>query len=135
MNINMKANYIRPRRLLVATACALFTLSLVATSLTSAGESGRFVVVPVENPRYRGNEIFRAFENYYSPRICELPTLYGLDAVMAGETDEWERILLLRHWIRLNIAHILRHAPRSLLKSRPLKMGYLAFEKANYEKA
>ena len=104
MNINMKANYMRPRRLLVATACALFTLSLVATSLTSAGESGRFVVVPVENPRYRGNEIFRAFENYYSPRIRELRVRYGLDAVMAGETDEWKRILLLRHWIKSNIS-------------------------------
>ena len=94
----------RPRRLLVATAITLFTLSLVATSLTSATESGRFVVIPVENPPYCGNEIFRAFENYYSPRIRELRSRYGLDAVVTGETDEWKRILLLRHWIKTNIA-------------------------------
>jgi hypothetical protein len=74
------------------------------TSWTSAEESGRFVVVPVENPRYCGNELFRAFENYYSPRILELRTRYDLDAVVADETDEWRRILLLRHWIRSNIA-------------------------------
>jgi hypothetical protein len=104
MTINMKANHVWPRQLLVATAIALLTLSLVATSWISAEESGRFVVIPVENPRYCGNEIFRAFENYYSPRIRELRTRYGLDAVVAGETDEWKRILLLRHWIKSNIA-------------------------------
>jgi hypothetical protein len=70
----------------------------------TAGESSRFVEVPVENPRYCGNELFRAFENYYSPRIKHLRSRYGLDAVVAGESDEWKRILLLRHWIRSNIA-------------------------------
>ena len=69
-----------------------------------ADEDDRFVVLPVENPRYRGNELFRAFENYYSPRVRELRNRYGLDAVVAGETDEWKRILLLRHWIKSSIA-------------------------------
>jgi hypothetical protein len=104
MNINMKANRVRRWRLLVATASALFTLNLVATSRTSAEESGRFVVVPVENPRYCGNELFRAFENYYSPRIRKLHSRYRLADVVAGESDEWNRILLLRHWIKSNIA-------------------------------
>ncbi len=104
MNVNVKTNYMRPRRLLVITACALLTLSLVVPARTSTGESGRPVVVSVENPRYCGNEIFRAFENYYSQRIRELRTRYGLDTVVAGETDEWKRILLLRHWIKSNIA-------------------------------
>ena len=61
-------------------------------------------MVPVDNPRYCGNEMFRAFEDYYSPRMRQLRTRYGLDAVVAGETDEWKRILLLRHWIKSNIA-------------------------------
>ena len=104
MNINMKANHVRPRRLLVAMGIALFTVSLVATSRTLANEGGRFVVVPVENPRYCGNELFRAFENYYSPRIRQLRTRCGLDAIVAAETDEWKRILLLRHWIKSKIA-------------------------------
>jgi hypothetical protein len=104
MNINRKTDYMWPWRLSVAAASALFTLALVATSQSSAEESGRFVVVPVDNPRYYGNEMFRAFEDYYSPRICQLRARYGLDAVLAGETDEWKRILLLRHWIKSNIA-------------------------------
>jgi hypothetical protein len=104
MNINMKAKCMRFWRLASITACALFALSGVAPLQTSAEESGGFVVVPLENPRYCGNELFRAFENYYSPRIGELRTRYSLDAVVAGETDEWKRILLLRHWIKTNIA-------------------------------
>ncbi|KPK54726.1 MAG: hypothetical protein AMS22_05380 [Thiotrichales bacterium SG8_50] len=82
----------------------MFTVGLVATSRTHAAESGRFVVLPVENPRYCGNELFRAFENYYGPRIRQLRSRYRLDDVVAAETDEWKRILLLRHWIRTNIA-------------------------------
>ncbi len=87
----------------VVIAGVLFGLSVMAMSGVSAEESGRFVVVPVENPRYCGNELFRAFENFYSPRIHELRSRYRLDAVVAGETDEWKRILLLRHWIRSHI--------------------------------
>jgi hypothetical protein len=104
MSINVKAKHLRLRRLMVAKAWALFTLSVVVTHPVSAEQSNRFVVVPVENPPYCGNEIFRAFENYDSPRIRELRARYGLDTVVAGETDEWKRILLLRHWIRSNIA-------------------------------
>ncbi|MBN2594152.1 MAG: transglutaminase domain-containing protein [Sedimentisphaerales bacterium] len=77
-----------------------FALSLAA----AAGESKRFVVLAAENPQYSGNELFRAFENYYSPRVNQLRSRYGLDAIVAGESDEWKRILLLRHWIRSNIA-------------------------------
>ena len=96
MNLNMKSHYVRLR---IAVVSILFLLSLTSF----AQESGRFVVIPVENPRYCGNELFRAFENYYSPRVRELRSRYGLDAVVAGERDEWKRILLLRHWIRSHI--------------------------------
>jgi hypothetical protein len=104
MKSNMKINYVRSRRLGIITASVLLPLSLAAMAGPTAGESSRFVVLPVENPRYYGNELFRAFENYYSPRISQLRSRYGLDAVVAGESDEWKRILLLRHWIRSNIA-------------------------------
>ena len=104
MNRNVKTNGVRAWWLRAVVAGVLFTLTLAATPGVSAGESGRLAVVPVENPRYCGNEIFRAFENYYSPRIRELRSRYGLDDVVAGETDEWKRILLLRHWIKTNIA-------------------------------
>jgi CubicO group peptidase (beta-lactamase class C family) len=78
--------------------------ALAVTPHSSAEESGRFAVVPADNPQCYGNEMFRAFEDYYSPRIRRLRARYGLDAVVAGETDEWKRILLLRHWIKSTIA-------------------------------
>ncbi|MEJ2702570.1 MAG: transglutaminase-like domain-containing protein [Sedimentisphaerales bacterium] len=87
-------------RLRIGVMSVLFVLSLTAF----AKAVGRFVVVPVENPRYCGNELFRGFENYYSPRIRDLRERYGLDAVVAGQKDEWKRILLLRHWIKSHIA-------------------------------
>ncbi len=39
---------------------------------------GRFVVVDVANPAYHANQLFFAFENYYSPRMKELREKYGL---------------------------------------------------------
>ena len=104
MTINREADRMWSRRLSVAAAGAMFTLALATTSWSFAEEGGRFVVVPVDNRQYCGNEMFRAFEDYYSPRMRQLPTRYGLDTVVAGETDEWKRILLPRHWIKSNIA-------------------------------
>ena len=103
MNINLNANHLRRCRFLFLTASVFFTLNLVALSQTSAEENSRFVVLPVDNPRYCGNELFRGFENYYSPRIRELHSRYRLDDAVTGENDEWKRILLLRHWIKSNI--------------------------------
>lgn len=69
----------------------------------ASGEAGNFSVVESENPVYSPNQLFRGFENYYSPRIKELKQRYNLEKAVEGETDEWKRILLLRHWIRANI--------------------------------
>jgi len=97
MNCDYKGKW---RRVWIVVAWVLLALSAVPVF---AGSGGRFDVVVVENPQYFGNELFRGFENYYSPRITELRSRYGLDAVVAGEKDEWKRILLLRHWIRSHI--------------------------------
>lgn len=84
-------------------------LAFLAMVILAAGggqacaAEGEFVVVKVENPVYHRNELFPAFESYYSPRIKQLRQRYNLDAVVAGEKDEWKRILLLRHWIKSNI--------------------------------
>jgi Transglutaminase-like superfamily len=104
MNVNRNTKHVWFRRLLVAMAGVLFILNPAAGPAAFAGEGGRFVVVPVKNPPYYGNELFRAFENYYSPRIRALRKRYGLDAVVAAQRDEWKRILLLRHWIKTHIA-------------------------------
>ena len=66
-------------------------------------EAGEFVIRDVENPKYQRNELFPAFDDYYSPRIRELRSRYNLDKVVAGETDEWKRIRLLRNWLHTNM--------------------------------
>lgn len=66
-------------------------------------EEGRFILVETDNPQYHPNQLFRAYENYYSPRIKLLKERYGLEEVVRGEENEWQRILLLRNWIRRNI--------------------------------
>ncbi len=104
MNPDVKTSVAKLRRLCAAMACVLFFLNLTAMASPPADEEGRFVVLPIENPRYCGNELFRAFENYYSPRVRQLRERYNLDTIVADETDEWQRILLLRHWIKSTIA-------------------------------
>jgi hypothetical protein len=104
MNSNTKTNYVWVQRLGFITAGFFLIMNLEAMTGISIGASRQFVVLPVENPQYCGNELFRAFENYYSPRISQLRSRYGLDTVVAGENDEWKRILLLRHWIKSHIA-------------------------------
>ena len=72
-------------------------------SLPGGKEQGQFIEVDTDNPVYNPNQLFRGFENFYSPRIERLKQRYNLEEVVAGESDEWKRILLLRHWIRANI--------------------------------
>ncbi len=88
-------------------AATVLGLAVLGTSEGGIAEEkslqGRFVVVQVANPAYHSNQLFFAFENYYSPRMNALREKYGLDAVVAGETDEWMRILLLRNWIHAHI--------------------------------
>jgi hypothetical protein len=92
--------------LAAAGGCCVFMLLLAMPSHPTeakAREGERFTILPVENPRFCNSELFRAFEDYHSPRVRQLRERYGLDAVVAGETDEWKRILLLRHWIKSKI--------------------------------
>lgn len=42
---------------------------------------------------------FRDFEEFSSPLIRRLRDEYGLDDVVAGETNEFRRMLKLRHWV------------------------------------
>lgn len=58
----------------------------------------------VENPVMIPNTVFQSFEDLSSPKFSHLITKYRLDTIFHGETDEFKRILLLRHWIRSVIA-------------------------------
>jgi len=58
----------------------------------------------VENPVFKPNVVFHSFEDLTSPKFSHLITKYRLDTIFHGETDEFKRILLLRHWIKSVIA-------------------------------
>ena len=77
----------------------------VEASIVDSSEAGTggFVIEKVDNPQFRSNEIFTAYEKYESPRVWRLRERYRLDDVLASETDEFKRQLLLRHWIKQRI--------------------------------
>lgn len=45
------------------------------------------------------HQAFHDFEEFSSPRIRRLREEYGLDEVVAGETNEFRKMLKLRHWV------------------------------------
>jgi len=69
----------------------------------------RYTVVATPNPAMHVNEVFPGYEDLRHPRCQQIRKRYHLDNVVRGETDEFRRILLLRHWIkqhiRINDAH------------------------------
>ncbi len=54
----------------------------------------------VENPVYKPNRVFQSFDEMATPKTAHLISKFRLDTVMKGETDEFKRMLLLRHWIK-----------------------------------
>jgi len=60
----------------------------------------QYYQVTVENPSYRPNREFHSSEDLSSPKFEHLKVKYQLDTIFHGETDEFKRILLLRHWIK-----------------------------------
>jgi hypothetical protein len=69
----------------------------------------QYAVASTPNPVLHINEVFPAYENLRDPRCQRLRRRYRLDGVVRGESDDFRRILLLRHWIkrhlRINNAH------------------------------
>jgi len=67
--------------------------------LSQCGEK-KYHVIEVDNPPYYPNTVFKEYEDLTSPRFSHLIQKYCLDTIFHGETDEFKRILLLRHWIK-----------------------------------
>ncbi len=89
-----------PSLLVVAAAVAF----LPGLSPSQAAEgSNAYELIKVENPTFRGNHLFGVQEDLRSPRFRQLRDRYDLEKIVAGETNEFQRILLLRHWIKKNI--------------------------------
>jgi len=59
-----------------------------------------YYVQEADNPVFHPNTIFNSYEDLSSPKFSHLITKYRLDTIFHGETDEFKRILLLRHWIK-----------------------------------
>jgi hypothetical protein len=89
-----------------ATLAAALIVSSVGMSgrLLGPAEGADYRLVEVENPVFRENELFVSHEDLRSPRFSELIQRYALDKIVADETGEFKRILLLRNWIKKNIA-------------------------------
>ena len=54
----------------------------------------------VNNPAFKPNVEFLGFEDLSNPGFQHLIEKYQLDTIFHGETDEFQRILMLRHWIK-----------------------------------
>ena len=52
------------------------------------------------NPMFKPNVEFMGYEDLNHPGFQQLKEKYQLDTIFHGETNEFKRILLLRHWIR-----------------------------------
>ena len=90
---------------LVALSALLFGSLLFVTGTASRQtELDEFRLVEVENPVFHENELFVSHEDLRSPRFKELIQRYELEKVVGSERNEFKRILLLRNWIKQNIA-------------------------------
>jgi hypothetical protein len=63
-------------------------------------ESRQFFLTEVENPVYKANQVFQSPEDLTNPGFSHIIEKYRIDTIFHGETDEFKRILLLRHWIK-----------------------------------
>ena len=67
--------------------------------LVVQGANPAVLSATVEGPTFHAPEHFQAFEDYYHRRLKRLREEYHLDQVVAKETNEFRRLLKLRHWV------------------------------------
>lgn len=70
-----------------------------ARPLAIDGRDASITGATVAGAQFYPPEIFQGFEDYHNPRLRRLRETYKLDDVVAGETDEFRRLLRLRHWV------------------------------------
>ncbi|MCK5279406.1 MAG: hypothetical protein KAK04_12720 [Cyclobacteriaceae bacterium] len=78
----------------------IIIISVLLGILTISCKEKEYRVVEVNNPAFIKNTAFKHSEDLSSPKFQHLITKYQLDTIFHGETDEFKRILLLRHWIK-----------------------------------
>jgi hypothetical protein len=92
---------------IILAACCV--LAACAAPARGQDKAGGYIVKTVDNPAYRSNEIFMAWEDLRSPRAAEFRARYKLDGVIAGKTDDWQAILAIRHWVKSSLQIENRH--------------------------
>lgn len=70
-----------------------------ASKLNIDHANGRIRSATISGPEATMPEFFQGFEDYYNPRLKELRRRYQIDRAIKGETNEFRKILKLRHWI------------------------------------
>ena len=53
----------------------------------------------VTGPTFYAPDLLQSFEEYHHPRLKRLREEYRLEEVVQGESDEFRRLLKLRHWV------------------------------------
>lgn len=96
-------NALRTMLGVLVAICAVAAEAPCAAQGAEPAGVGKFVVNEVDNPAYRNNEIFMAYEDLRHPRMAEFRKKYKLDEVIAGKKDDWQGILAIRHWVKTNI--------------------------------
>lgn len=77
-----------------------FATVFVSCLIFGCGKNKPYAVVQIDEPVFIENTAFKAFEDLTSPRIEEFKGKYKLDTVFNDEQDEFERMLILRDWVR-----------------------------------
>jgi hypothetical protein len=57
------------------------------------------VAATVSGPEFAASDLFHGVEDPASPLVKRLRTEYRLDDIVEGETDEFRKLLKLRHWV------------------------------------
>jgi hypothetical protein len=63
------------------------------------GASQRIVHAVVEGPRFFPPQIFPGIEDYHNPRVTRIRQEYRLDDIVAGVSDEFRKLRMIRHWV------------------------------------
>ena len=75
-------------------------LFIAAFLIITGCRNEEYYIEQVDNPSYKPNLEFQKFEDLNNPGFQQLIEKYQLDTIFHGETDEFKRILMLRHWIK-----------------------------------
>ncbi len=78
----------------------VYFTSLAMIFLLISCSTHQYRVAEVENPEFRPNIEFSHSEDISLPKFSHFIEKYQLDTIFHGETDEFQRQLMLRHWIK-----------------------------------